>query len=250
MNKSNKITVLKSIIYDNTRLTTTNNKTSIPKLIYIYLLNLRLAKNKTLPTNKKIAQLLNIDSRSVKPSLELLISTGFLSVKNDTFEIFFESQITQELKIIDDVFLFSKEGNRRINFYRNYCGYYVKAPQEIIFNKELSANEKIYYLIFLDFFMEKGSLKKQFYKVCHLSKLIKEKNLSRKTVYETFSKLREKNFIKCDLIHYGSKANEKGFENLVFFVSPYNAPEQQKECINTYSEHTPEEIDEIVKYCL
>lgn len=249
--KNSKITVLKSIIYDTTRLQTTNNKVSVAKLIYIYLFNLRLANNKKLPTKRKIAQNLNIDYRSVQQNLNLLISAGFLSVENETYEIYYENQTTKELTKIDETYLFSKEGNKKNNFYSNYCGYYIKAPQSIIFSDKLSANEKIYYLIFLDYFMKNGSLTNCYYPICHLSKLINDKTLARKTVYENFSKLREKGFIKCDLINYGHKANEKGFKKLTFFEKAENEPEQQ---IEYFEEIEKEECkideDELLKLAM
>ena len=96
--KNNKITVLKSIIYDTTRLKAKNNKVSVAKLIYIYLFNLRLANSRKLPSKRKISQSLNIDYRSVQANLNLLISSGFLSIENEIFEIYYEGQIIKELK--------------------------------------------------------------------------------------------------------------------------------------------------------
>ena len=98
--------------------------------------------------------------------------------------------------------------------------------------------------------MTNGSLNKCYYPICHLSKLINDKSLARKTVYDNFSKLREKGFLKCDLVSYGKRANDKGFKNLIFSENPIHEQKQKKEYFkeDIHSEDFIPPVEELLKF--
>lgn len=251
------ITVLKSILYDKEIITSSNGKTAISKLIYMYLFNIRLANNRKLPSLLKISRSLNVDVRTIEPNLKILVESGLITIniESKTFEIFFIQERTKDLILLDTPEYFSAEYNRSYDFYRLECGYYVSAPQEIFFSKELSANEKIYYLIFKDYFMN-GRTGKQYQEICHLSKLIQDKNFPSSTIYDNFSSLRSKGFITCDTFRYGKKANDVGFKNLCFHLKPIKKEKTQTiQCKDVdfthefqFHEEIPEDLDELLEF--
>lgn len=199
-------------------------------LIYIYLIKVihfYYITRKSYKINvSEISTKLNLSRPTTRKSINKLIELNLLDVNTNTLYYFNKYD---RLENWED---FNNEAFKYSELIKDSFNGYVEMSDDLLFNQELLAGEKITLLKIKSVKLEK----------LHFNSICKITNMNRNTFKDSLKKLKEKGYIKYNLKRIGSNIEDTQIVNLQIFDKPI-----QNEIKNESVNETKKEIKIITK---
>lgn len=177
-------------------------------LIYIYLIKVihfYYITRKSYKINvSEISTKLHLDRKTTRKSINKLIELNLLDVKTNTLYYFNKYD---RLENWED---FNNEAFKYSELIKDSFNGYVEMTDDLLFNQELLAGEKITLLKIKSVKLEK----------LHFNSICKITNMNRNTFKDSLKKLKEKGYIKYNLKRNGSNIEDTQIVNLQIFDKP------------------------------
>ena len=203
-------------------------------LIYIYLIKVihfYYITRKSYKINvSEISTKLHLDRKTTRKSINKLIELNLLDVNTNTLYYFNKYD---RLENWED---FNNEAFKYSELIKDSFNGYVEMTDDLLFNQELLAGEKITLLKIKSVKLEK----------LHFNSICKISNMNYKTFQRLLSKLKEKGYIKYNLKRIGSNIEDTQIVNLQLFDKPVQNEIKNEVKIITKNE-TKNEVEIITK---